>query len=110
MWALNILQKLFLQTDYDCGPNDQQNLNTLQKDIQDRINYLKENSLDTYDDPVLLEYYEVHSQIQQCLFADHTDQYLLIIAIVASVSAFAYIRWRMIKKGDSSKKRMNSKG
>lgn len=110
MWALSILQKLFLQTKYDCGPNDQQNLDDLQKDIQNRINFLDENNIETYDDPILLQYYEVHNQIQQCLFADHTDQYFLIAAIIAAVSAFAFLRWHMIKKGESSRKRMNYKG
>lgn len=106
---MSIFQKLFLQAEYDCGPNDQKNLDDLQKDIQSRINSLNDKNLDTYSDPVLLKYYEIHNQIQQCLFADHTDQYILIAVIISAVSAFAYLRWKMIKKGESSRKRINYK-
>lgn len=77
--------------------------------MQERINFLKENNLDTYGDPQLLESYELHAQIQRCLFQDHTDQYILIAGIVAGISLFVYFRWWMIKKANS-KKKLNSKG
>ncbi len=106
MWALSVIGRLlFLQAEYDCGPNDQKNLDTLQKDIQKRIDFLNENNLDSYSDPVLLEYYEIHNKIQQCLFSDHTDQYLLIAAIIAGIGGFAYLRWKMIKRGEGSVKK-----
>lgn len=70
--------------------------------MQERIDFLKNNNMDTYSDPQLLENYELHAQIQQCLLQDHTDQYLLIAGIISAVSLFVYIRWRMIKA--SSKK------
>lgn len=104
------LGKKFLQTGYDCNLKDNENLELLQRQIQDRINFLKENNLDSYNDPRLLDMYEKHAEIQQCLFKDHTDQYLLIIGIVVGVSMFVYFRWRMVKKGTSLKKRFNFKG
>ncbi len=98
------LQKLFLQVGYQCKPTDKENLKTLQNNIQERISYLNENNLDSYSDPNLLEYYELYSQIERCIFQDHTDQYLLIAIIVIGIPLLVYIRWQMIKKGQTSKK------
>jgi len=92
------LGKLFLQIRYDCSPQDKENLDKLQNQIQERINFLNEQNLDSYSDPKLLEYYELYSQIQQCIFQDHTDQYVLIAGIIAGISLLAYFRWWMIKK------------
>jgi len=93
------LGKLFLQAGYKCQPQDKENLETLQNNIQERINFLNENDLDSYGDPQLLEFYELYSQIQQCVFEDHTEQYLLIPVVIIGISLLVYIRWRMIKRG-----------
>ena len=98
------LGKLFLQLDYECKPQDKENLAILQSKIQAKINFLKENNLDSYADPQLLEFYELHSQIQQCIFQDHSDQYLLIAVIIIGIPLLVYFRWRMIKKGEATKK------
>jgi len=97
------LQKLFLQTGYECKSTDKENLKNLQNNIQERVNYLNENNLDSYGDPKLLEYYELYSQIEQCIFQDHTDQYLLIAVIAIGIPLLVYIRWQMIKKGANPK-------
>ena len=104
------LEKFLLQLSYNCSPKDAQNLELLQKQIQERINFLNENNMDSYNDQILLDMYEKHGEIQQCLFQDHADQYLLIIGIIVAVSFFVYFRWKMIKRGESSKKRFNFKG
>jgi len=98
------LGKLFLQVSYWCRPQDKENLETLQKKIQERISFLNENNLDSYGDPQLLEFYELYSQIQQCIFEDHTEQYLLIVAIIIGIPLLVYFRWRMIKRGEATKK------
>ena len=98
------LGKLFLQVGYWCRPQDKENLETLQKKIQERISFLNENNLDSYGDPQLLEFYELYSQIQQCIFEDHTEQYLLIVAIIIGIPLLIYFRWRMIKRGEATKK------
>ena len=98
------LGKMFLQLGYECGSKDKENLDTLQKQIQERINYLNENDLNSYSDSKLLEFYELHSHIQQCIFQDHSDQYLLIIGVVVGISLLVFFRWRMIKKGESKNK------
>ena len=96
------LEKLFLQVPYDCSTQDKQNLESLQKQIQERINFLNENNLNSYADPELLDQYELYSQIQQCAFQDHTDQYLVIIGVIVGISLLVYLRWKMIKKGENS--------
>jgi len=92
------LGKIFLQLGYRCNNNDSKILETLQKQIQERINFLNEQNMNSYNDPKLLEHYELYNQIQQCLFQDHTNQYLLIAGIIVGISIFVYFRWWMIKK------------
>ena len=106
MWN-RILEKLFLQVGYECKPQDKENLETLQNKIQERISFLNENNLDSYGDPQLLEFYELYSQIQQCVFEDHAEQYLLIAAIIIGIPLLVYFRWRMIKRGEATEKGPN---
>ncbi|MEK0329886.1 MAG: hypothetical protein QQN62_00740 [Nitrosopumilus sp.] len=98
------LGKIFLQLVYDCTSKDTKNLETLQTQIQERIYFLNEANMNSYNDPKLLEYYELYNQIQQCLFADHSNQYLLYAGIILSVSLFVVFRWWMIRKVESKKK------
>lgn len=98
------LQKLFLQSNYECNPADKEYLKTLQNNIQDRINYLNENNLNSYSDPQLLEYYDLYNKIEQCIFQEHTDQYFIIAVILIVIPLLVFIRWRMIKKGLTHKK------
>ena len=95
------LQKLFLQIGYQCKPTDKQELKTLQENIQQRVNYLNENSLDSYSDPTLLEYYKIYSQIEACIFQDHTEQYFLIAIIAIGIPLLVFFRLKMIKKGEA---------
>ena len=98
------LEKIFLQLGYFCSSKDTGNLEALQKQIQERIKFLKEENMNSYNDPKLLEQYELYNQIQQCLFQDHTNQYWLIAGIILSVSLFVFFRWWMLKKVESKKK------
>gem|GEM_PF-6051348 len=77
--------------------------------MQERINFLNERNQDTYGDSILLENYELYAQIQECIFQDHTDQYVLIAVIITGISLLVYVRWRMIKRAES-KKKINFKG
>ena len=88
---------------YDCSSKDTKNLESLQKQIQDRIYFLNEENMNSFNDPVLLEYYELYNQIQQCLFADHSSQYLLYAGIILIVSFFVGFRLWMIRKVESKK-------
>ncbi len=98
------LEKIFLQLGYFCSNKDNENLETLQKQIQERISFLNNQNLNSYNDPKLLEQYELYNQIQQCLFQDHTGQYWLYAGIILGVSLFVGFRWWMIKKVESKKK------
>ena len=98
------LGKFFLQVGYECNQQDKENLETLQNKIQERISFLNEINFDSYGDPQLLEFYELYSQIQQCVFETHTDQYLLIAVVIIGIPLLVYFRWRMIKKGEATKK------
>ena len=98
------LGKIFLQLGYFCNSKDNENLETLQKQIQERIKFLTEQNMNSYNDSKLLEHYELYNHIQQCLFQDHTNQYWLIGGIIVGISLFVCFRWWMIKKGESKKK------
>ncbi len=98
------LGKIFLQLGYNCNSKDNENLEALQKQIQERVNFLTKENMNSYNDPKLLEHYELYNQIQQCLFQDHTGQYWLYAGIIVGISLFVYFRWWMIKKGESKKK------
>lgn len=87
-----------MQLRYDCGPQDEQNLELLQRQIQERVKFLHDGDMDSYGDPDLLKNYELHAKIQQCLFQDHTDQYVVIMCVVVGISLLVYVRLRMIKK------------
>jgi len=98
------LGKIFLQLIYDCSSKDTEKLESLQKQIQERISFLYRENLNSFNDPKLLEYYELYNQIQQCLFADHTSQYWLYAGIIIAVSLIICFRWWMIKKVEAKNK------
>jgi hypothetical protein len=88
-----------LQTSkYDCNPNDSQELESLQQEIQARIRYLNDKDLNIFSDSVLLEYYDLHRQIQSCLFQDHTGQYIVIGVVLIIIPLIIIFRLKMIKK------------
>jgi hypothetical protein len=89
---------------YDCTSKDTENLEALQKQIQERIYFLNEENMNSFNDPILLEYYELYNQIQQCLFQDHTGQYWLYAGIIVGVSLLICFRWWMINKVESKAK------
>lgn len=92
------LGNLLLQVVYHCSSHDKENLEELQKQMQERVNYLNQHSLDSYSDPKLLEYYDLHAQIQKCLFEDHTGQYILIAVVLVGISLLVLIRLWSLKK------------
>ncbi len=98
------LGKIFLQLIYDCSSNDTEKLESLQKQIYERISFLNRENLNSFNDPKLLEYYELYNQIQQCLFADHTSQYWLYAGIIIAISLIICFRWWMIKKAEAKNK------
>ena len=82
---IKFLDVLFLQlSDHICGNNDKENLESIQWQIQNRINYLEKNNISIHNDSELFRYYEIHRQIQDCIAQNPNDN-IAILAIMLIV-------------------------
>ena len=90
---------------YSCkgGGEDRKNLDELQQLIQQRVNQLHQQNLDTYSDPTLIKYYDLYSRIQSCVFEDHSVQYLVIAIVITAVTIIILIRWKLLRKAQLRK-------
>lgn len=93
------LDMVFLQLlNHICGNNDKEQLEIIQWQIQQRINYLKINNLNTNNDPELFEYYEIHRQIQNCIAQNPNDNIeILSIMLVVFICIVVFVVY-MVKK------------
>ena len=93
------LDMIFLQLlNHICGNNDKEQLEIIQWQIQQRINYLKINNLNTNNDPELFEYYEIHRQIQNCIAQNPNDNIeILSIMLVVFICIVVFVVY-MVKK------------
>jgi hypothetical protein len=83
---------------YECGPNDRQELETIQNLILDRIHYLKEKGADITIDGVLLDYYSLNDEIIDCILNDNSFS-PMILGIILVIGAFVAFRfWKLKKK------------
>ena len=83
---------------YECGPNDRQELETIQNLILDRIRYLREKEADLTTDGILLDYYSKNDEILNCILNDHTFS-PIVLGIIAVIGAFVAFRlWKLKKK------------
>ena len=83
---------------YECGPNDRQELETIQNLILDRLRYLRERGDDICTDGVLLDYYSLNDEILNCILNDHTFS-PIVLGIIAVIGAFVAFRlWKLKKK------------
>ena len=87
-------------TNYSCsgGAEDRKEIDQLQKLIQERVTQLGKSQLDSYSDPTLLNYYDLYAKIQNCIFEDHSLQYLLISIIIPAIAIIVFIRWWILRK------------
>lgn len=103
----DIIRNLFNEIiiSYSCkgGSEDRKSLDELQQLIQERVNHLHQQNLDTYADPILIKYYDLYSKIQSCVFEDHSIQYLVIAIVVTAVTITVLIRWRLLRKAQPRK-------
>jgi len=92
---------LFLQlSNYICGNDDKEQLETIQWQIQHRINYLEKNNLNTNNDPELFQYYEIHRQIQDCIAQNPNDNIeILSVMLVVYIGIVIFVVY-MVKKGN----------
>ena len=83
---------------YECGSNDRQELESIQNQILDRIQYLREKDADLTTDGILLDYYSKNDEIINCILNDHTFS-PIIFGIIAVIGAFVVFRlWKLKKK------------
>lgn len=93
------LDMIFLQlSNYICGNNDKKQLEIIQWHIQNRINYLEKNNLNTNNDSELFQYYEIHRQIQNCIAQNPNDNIeILSIMLVVFIGIVIFVVY-MVKK------------
>ena len=97
------LDMVFLQlSNHICGNNDKEQLEIIQWQIQQRINYLKINNLNTNNDPELFQSYEIHRQIQNCIAQNPNDNIeILSIMLIVLIMILVFVVY-MVKKLENS--------
>ena len=96
---LQILKIVFLQvSNYVCGKDDKDQLEIIQKTIQTRLNFLKENNLNEFNDPELIKLYETHRQIQDCIYQNPEERIMTLSIALAVTVAVIVLTWIMVRK------------
>ena len=83
---------------YECGPNDRQELETIQNLILDRIRYLREKEADLTTDGILLDYYNKNDEILNCILNDYSFSPIIFVIIVVIGAFVAFRLWKLKKK------------
>ena len=87
---------------YECGPNVRQDLESIQNQILERLQYLKERGIPLSEDWTLENYYSLNSEIQRCILNDHTFSPItlgVVAGIGAAICLSYYFRiWKKRKK------------
>ena len=98
------IKSLLLQiSEYVCSSEDKKELEIIQWKIKYRLDYLKENNLDEFNDSELLQYYDIHRQIQNCIAQDPTETiFILSIGLIAVIGIVA-VTWIMVNKVNPKK-------
>ena len=84
---------------YECNVNDRQELESIQNEILERIQYLRQRDLPLIDDFTLEEYYSLNSEIQNCILNYHTFSPITlgVVAGIGTVICLSYY-FRIWKK------------
>ena len=86
---------------YECGPNVRQDLESIQNQILERLQYLKERGIPLSEDWTLENYYSLNSEIQRCILNDHTFSPItlgIVIGLGIAICLTYYFRIRRRKK------------
>ena len=67
---------------YECNPNVREDLESIQNQILERIQHLREKGIPLSEDWALDDYYQLNSEIQRCILNDHTFSPITIGIIV----------------------------
>ena len=83
---------------YECNANDRNELESIQGQILERIQYLRERNLDIETDEILLDYYSFNDEVISCILNDQSFS-PIIFGIMAVVGVFILYRiWKLRKK------------
>ena len=86
---------------YECNPNVREDLESIQNQILERIQYLREKGIPLSEDWVLDDYYQLNSEIQRCILDDHTFS-PITLGVVAGIGVALcltyYLRIRKKRK------------
>ena len=83
---------------YECNANDSNELESIQGQILERIQYLRERNLAIATDEILLDYYSFNDEVISCILDDHSFS-PIILGIMAVVGMFILYRiWKLRKK------------
>ncbi len=86
---------------YECGPNVRQDLESIQNQILERLQYLKERGIPLSEDWTLENYYSLNSEIQRCILNDHTFSPItlgIVAGLGIAICLTYYFRIRRRKK------------
>ena len=86
---------------YECGPNVRQDLESIQNQILERLQYLKESGMPLSEDLTLENYYSLNSEIQRCILNDHTFSPItlgIVIGLGIAICVTYYFRIRKRRK------------
>ena len=87
---------------YECGQNVRQDLEYIQNQILERLQYLRERDLPLSEDMDLQDYYTLNTEIQKCILNDHTFSPItigIIAGIGVAICLTYYLRiWKKRKR------------
>ena len=83
---------------YECGPNVRQDLESIQNQILERIQYLREKGIPLSEDWALDDHYTLNSEIQRCILNDHTFSPITIVVLVGIGVATCLTYYLRIRK------------
>ena len=91
---------------YECGPNVRQDLESIQNQILERLQYLKERGIPLSEDWTLENYYSLNSEIQRCILNDHTFSPITLVIVAGlgiAICVTYYFRIRKRRKKNRRK-------
>ena len=86
---------------YESNPNVREDLESIQNQILERIQYLREKGTPLSEDWALDDYYQLNSEIQRCILNDYTFSPItigIIAGIGVAVCLTYYFRIRKARK------------
>ena len=83
---------------YECSANDRNEIESIQGQILERIQYLRERNLDIETDEILLDYYSFNDEVISCILNDQSFS-PIIFGIIGIIGMLVVYRiWKLRKK------------